>query len=51
MAALETPSAAITVSRPSEIALYGRMFDVVHAAALHGAKARELISRVASEII
>jgi transcriptional regulator with XRE-family HTH domain len=51
MAALETPSAAITVSRPSEIALYGRMFDVVHAEALHGTKARELISRVASEII
>ena len=51
MTALETPSAAITVTQPSEIALYGRMFDVVKAAALHGAEARTLIANVASEII
>ena len=51
MAALETPTAAVTVTRPSEIALYGRMFDVVKAAALHGAEARALITRVAAEII
>jgi len=48
---LETPTASITVTRPSEVTLYGRMFDLMKGAAVHGPAARELINEVISEIV
>jgi transcriptional regulator with XRE-family HTH domain len=44
--ALETPTAAIKVTRPQEIALYARMFDQLHAEAVFGHDARQLIADV-----
>lgn len=45
LAALEIPTASIEVTRPQEVELYGRLFDQLHAAAVHGKAARALISR------
>jgi len=42
--ALETPTAAIKVTRPQEIALYARMFDMLQKEAVYGTDARGLIS-------
>lgn len=42
--ALETPTAAIKVTRPQEIARYAAMFDHLHQEALHGPEARHLIT-------
>lgn len=44
--ALETPTAAIKVSRPQEIALYAAMFEQLQAQALYGPDARRLITNV-----
>jgi len=44
--AVETPTAAIKVTRPREIALYGRMFDQLTRQAVHGQEARHLIARM-----
>jgi len=44
--ALETPTAAIKVTRPKEIALYANLFDQLHAEAIHGGTARNLITDV-----
>jgi transcriptional regulator with XRE-family HTH domain len=44
--ALETPTAAIKVTRPQEIALYARMFEKLQADALYGDKARQLVAKV-----
>lgn len=44
--ALETPTAAIKVTRPKEIALYATLFDQLRAEAVHGRKARQLIADV-----
>lgn len=51
LVSLETPTAGITVARPSEVSLYARMFDLMKGAAVHGPGARELIGRVIAEII
>jgi transcriptional regulator with XRE-family HTH domain len=45
-AALETPTAAIKVTRPQEIALYVALFDQLHAEAIYGHRARRLIAEV-----
>ncbi|MFI1989816.1 helix-turn-helix domain-containing protein [Actinoplanes sp. NPDC020271] len=50
LVALETPTASIEVTQPSEIELYGRMFENLHRVALYGKPARDLITRVASEL-
>ena len=50
LAALETPTASIEVTRPQEIDLYARMFEHLNAAALHGTAARALIIRTLSEL-
>jgi len=44
--ALETPTAAIKVTRPREIALYATLFDQLHAEAVYGRRARQLIRDV-----
>lgn len=44
--ALETPTAAIKVTRPKEIALYAAMFDHLSREAVHGRAARQLIADV-----
>jgi transcriptional regulator with XRE-family HTH domain len=44
--ALETPTAAIKVTRPQEIALYVKMFDQLQAEAIYGHDARQLIAEV-----
>jgi transcriptional regulator with XRE-family HTH domain len=44
--ALETPTAAIKVTRPQEIARYVTMFDHLHREAVHGRTARRLITNV-----
>lgn len=41
--ALETPTAAIKVTRPQEIGRYASMFDLLHAEAAHGTAARRII--------
>jgi transcriptional regulator with XRE-family HTH domain len=47
---LETPSAHIEVTRPDEVALYGKMFGHLEAAAVYGPQARELIEQAREEI-
>lgn len=44
--ALETPTAAIKVTRPKEIALYATLFDQLHSEAVHGRPARQLIADI-----
>jgi hypothetical protein len=48
--ALETPTAAIKVTRPQEIALYARMFEHLQRGALYGADARQLIAQVLASL-
>ena len=50
LAALETPSASVEVTRPQEIELYLRMFELLRSAAVYGQAARALISAVSSKI-
>lgn len=50
LVALETPTASIEVTRPSEIELYAKMFENLRHVALYGKQARELVTRVAAEI-
>jgi transcriptional regulator with XRE-family HTH domain len=50
LAALETPTASIEVTRPQEIELYERMFDRLLAAAVHGKAARTLITNALDEL-
>jgi transcriptional regulator with XRE-family HTH domain len=49
LVALETPSAAIEVTRPDEISVYMRMFSHLEAAARHGPEARALIVKALDE--
>jgi len=44
--ALETPTAAIKVTRPHEIARYGAMFDQLQSEAIYGHDARQLVATV-----
>jgi hypothetical protein len=44
--ALETPSAAVKVTRPQEISVYLSMFDRLRAEALQGSAARDLVAAV-----
>ena len=44
--ALETPTAAIKVTRPQEIALYGAMFEQLQDEAVYGHDARQLVARI-----
>lgn len=48
--ALETPTAAIKVTRPKEIGLYVAIFNKLQAEAVHGDKARRLIARVLASL-
>ena len=48
--ALETPTAAIKVTRPKEIALYVAMFNKLQGEAVHGDKARRLIAEVLASL-
>jgi transcriptional regulator with XRE-family HTH domain len=48
--ALETPTAAIKVTRPQEIARYSALFDHLQKEAVRGPGARQLISRILAEI-
>jgi transcriptional regulator with XRE-family HTH domain len=50
LAALETPTASIEVTRPQEIALYARMFEALKATAVYGRAARALITRTIDEL-
>lgn len=50
MAALETPTASIEVTRPQEIALYTRMFEALKAPAVYGHPARALITKAIDEL-
>jgi transcriptional regulator with XRE-family HTH domain len=50
LAALETPTASIEVTRPQEVELYARMFEHLRGAAVFGAAARALIIRALSEL-
>jgi transcriptional regulator with XRE-family HTH domain len=47
--ALETPTAAIKVTRPQEIARYSALFDHLQKEAVRGTGARQLISRILAE--
>jgi hypothetical protein len=48
--ALETPSAAIKVTRPQEIARYAAMFDHLRNEAVYGPEARQLIAKVLASL-
>jgi transcriptional regulator with XRE-family HTH domain len=48
--ALETPTAAIKVTRPREIALYAAMFEHLRNEAVHGHAARQLVARVLASL-
>jgi len=50
LAALETPTASIEVTRPNEVGLYARLFDRLQATARHGQAARELVLRAAEDL-
>jgi transcriptional regulator with XRE-family HTH domain len=50
LAALETPTASIEVTRPQEIELYVRMFDRLAAIAAYGQRARSLIHKVIDDL-
>jgi hypothetical protein len=48
--ALETPTAAIKVTRPQEIALYATLFDRLQNEALYGPAAHEIITQLRDEV-
>jgi transcriptional regulator with XRE-family HTH domain len=48
--ALETPTASIEVTRPQELKLYLRMFDLLAAAAVYGQAARTLMGRALEDL-
>jgi transcriptional regulator with XRE-family HTH domain len=48
--ALETPTAAIKITRPNEIAKYEAMFDHLGQEAVHGHQARQLIAAVLADL-
>ena len=48
--ALETPTAAIKVTRPQEVALYVAMFNQLHDQAIYGHDARQLVARVLASL-
>ncbi|OLB80495.1 MAG: hypothetical protein AUI14_06510 [Actinobacteria bacterium 13_2_20CM_2_71_6] len=48
--ALETPTAAIKVTRPQEIARYAAMFDLLQNEAVYGNDARQLIAKVLASL-
>lgn len=50
MVTLETPTAAIEVTRPREIDLYSRMFEHLASVALVGVEARRLVTAVVEEL-
>jgi transcriptional regulator with XRE-family HTH domain len=50
LAALETPTASIEVTRPQEIGLYARMFGYLQAEAVYGQEARGLITGILHEL-
>jgi len=50
LAALETPTASIEVTRPDEFNMYARMFEVLKASAVYGPRARALITHVIDEL-
>lgn len=50
LVALETPTASIEVSRPQEIELYSRMFEVLKGSAVYGPAARRLITQTLDEL-
>jgi hypothetical protein len=48
--ALETPTAAIKVTRPQEIALYAAMFEQLQSEAIYGHDARQLVAKVLASL-
>lgn len=50
LVALETPTASIQVTQPSECNLYARMFEVLKGSAVYGKEARALIVRILTEL-
>jgi hypothetical protein len=48
--ALETPTAAIKITRPNEIAQYAAMFDHLHHEAVHGHQTRQLIAAILADL-
>ena len=50
MVGVETPTASLEISQPREIRLYAKMFDQLRQSAVHGAKARALVTRAMAEL-
>lgn len=50
LVALETPTASIEVTRPQEIALYGRMFEALRTSAVYGRSAQALITSAIGDL-
>ena len=51
LAALETPTASLEVTRPHEVELYARMFEHLQAAASYGPVARALVLKALDELL
>lgn len=47
---IETVSASLNVTQPRDIALYARVFELLHQSAVHGREARQLIGRVLRDL-
>ena len=50
LAALETPTVSIEITRPDELDLYARMFEVLKLSAVYGPAARALITATLDEL-
>lgn len=50
LVAVETPTASIEVTRPHEVGLYARMFEMLASVAVYGTAARELIAAARDDL-
>ncbi len=47
---VETVSASLNVTQPRDIALYARVFELLHRSAVHGREARQIIGRALDDL-
>lgn len=50
MVGVETPTAKLEITQPREVAQYAAMFDHLHQSAVHGIRARALITRAIADL-
>ena len=47
---VETVSASLNITQPRDIALYARVFELLHRSAVYGREARQIIGRALSDL-